>query len=42
MIAYVVAKAKSGEPKPSVMPMAVASPETVAECALGMPPVLIR
>ena len=42
MIAYVSAIAKSGEPNPSVMPIAVARPETVAECALGIPPVLIR
>ena len=31
MIAYVSAIAKSGEPNPSVMPIAVARPETVAE-----------
>ena len=32
----------TGEPKPSVRPIDVARPITIAECALGMPPVDTR
>jgi len=36
------ARMAATEPKPSVRPMEAASPQVMAECALGMPPVLTR
>ncbi len=36
------ATAKTGVPKPIFMPTMVASPDTSAEWALGIPPVLMR